>query len=86
MSEDIKAWLEENVNRVGQDLLRGIGDDGIGFIVIFVHAPSKTMKFTSNIVKRPMLYLLKRCIDAVNGMAESRLITLNVPEGKLIKN
>lgn len=85
MSEDIKAWLEENVKKVGLDLLRAIDDD-IGFVVIFVHGPSKTLKFTSNIVKRPLMYLLQRTLAQVDKTPESRIITINVPENKLIKN
>jgi ribosomal protein L24E len=85
MAEDVKEWLQENANKVGQDLLRQI-DDGIGFVVIFVHKDSKTVRFTSNIVKRPLIYILERVLKAVDKTSESRIITLNVPEGKLIKN
>lgn len=85
MGEDIKAWLKENADRVGADLLRGIGDDGIGFVIIFMHPPSKAMEVRTNIIKRPLLYLLQRAMDSIKQKPESQIIQLNVPDSKIIK-
>ena len=82
-NEDISAWLQDNANKVGTDLLRQI-DDGVGFIVVFVHRDSKSVKFTSNIVKGPLMYILKRLIKAVDGTPESRILTINAQDKKLI--
>lgn len=85
MGEDVGEWLVENADRVGNDLLRGIGDDGIGFVVILMHAGSKKMEVRTNIVKAPLMYLLQRAKDFIGNKPESRIITLNIPDNKIIK-
>lgn len=86
MSEDVGDWLIENADRVGNDLLRGIGtEDGIGFIIILTHKGSKKMELRTNIVKGPLMYLLQRAKDFIGKRPESRIITLNIPDDKIIK-